>query len=65
MNVEKLREKLIVAYKKGRLLETIYAESLKNEDKYLQLTSVISKLHNNGLIDIIKEFQQLKHKSAP
>ena len=58
--MEKLREKLIVAYKKGRLLETIYAESLKNEDKDIELTSIISKLHNDGLIDIIKEFRQLK-----
>lgn len=55
------REALIAAAESGKFLETVYSSMLEEQADQYVLSQEIVDLHNLGLIDAVKEFDQLRN----
>lgn len=54
------KETLLAASKAGKFLETVYAISLTEQEENDDLTLDIAALHNEGLLDVVEAFKNLK-----
>lgn len=54
------KETLLAASKSGKFLETVYAISMAEEEESDDLTLDIAALHNEGLLDVVDVFKNLK-----
>jgi hypothetical protein len=61
-SVENLRQVLIATHREGRFLEAAYSISSADPDKLNDLAIELAALHNEGLIDIVAEFDNLKSR---
>jgi hypothetical protein len=60
--VENLRQVLIATHREGRFLEAAYSISSADPDKVNDLAIELAALHNEGLIDVVAEFDNLKSR---
>src|SRR5262249_51554776 len=58
------REALLESSKAGNFLETVYASSMSDRDEQGELDSELAALHNEGLINIVSAFENLKNESS-
>jgi hypothetical protein len=58
------REALLESSKAGNFLETVYASSRSDRDERGDLDSDLAALHNEGLINIVSAFENLKNESS-
>ncbi|MGH8251705.1 MAG: hypothetical protein ACREVI_13600 [Steroidobacteraceae bacterium] len=63
-DVSTLRNDLLKGYADGDFLETVYTCSLANHDDRDDLALEIAALHNEGLVDVVTAFENLKSKSV-
>jgi hypothetical protein len=61
-SVENLRQVLIATHREGRFLEAAYSISSADPDKVNDLAIELAALHNEGLIDVVAEFDNLKSR---
>jgi len=59
-----LRDDLLRGYADGRFVETVYACSLAARDERDVVALEVAALQNEGLVDVVGEFENLKSKSA-
>ena len=55
---------LVAAFKEGNFLETVYACSRADRDARDGLSLELAALHNEGLIDVVAGFENLKNQSS-
>lgn len=59
-----LRKALLESYQAGNFLETVYASSRVEAEGRNDLALELAALHNEGLVDVIEAFQDLKERSS-
>lgn len=64
MDEKPLRETLLDGAKAGTLLQVIYACSLANRDERDELSGELATLHNEGLVDVVAAFKDLKNNTT-
>jgi hypothetical protein len=62
-NANNVRDALLAGFKAGNFLETVYACSLADRDERDDLALELAVLHNEGVIDVVAAFEDLKNKS--
>jgi len=62
--VNSCRDALLAGFKAGNFLETVYACLLADHDEREDLALELAALHNEGLIDVVAAFEDLKNKSV-
>ncbi|MCG8023944.1 MAG: hypothetical protein JAZ02_08165 [Candidatus Thiodiazotropha endolucinida] len=50
--------------KAGNFLQAVYANSSSSRDQRNKLASEVAMLHNEGLVDVVAAFQDLKHNTT-
>ncbi len=62
--MDNLKQELIAAHKEGRFLQAAYSKSLADPDHLSDLAIDMAALHNEGLMDVVAEFDNLKSRLA-
>ena len=57
------KDALLAGFKAGNFLDTVYTCLLADRDEREDLALELAALHNEGLIDVVAAFEDLKNKS--